>query len=313
MTLQSSGSISLNEIHIEGGGSSGTATNINDADIRNLIFKTAGVTSSFDQFYGAGRVGSLFQLETITVSDYISSGETFTVPAGAYCWSDNTSTPAMIVDIPCTINNSGYIIGAGGAGGSVSSIAGGNGGIAISITTGGSVIINNLSGAFIAGGGGGGGACKGSITSGGGGGAGGGAGGAGSSIASEAGGAIGQTGSTASGTSAAGSGGAGGSSGGGRQLPGTGGDYVAPFTGLSPSGIGQGGDAGNAGNTGGIGSNSSYATVFIGGGGGGWGAAGGSVASGGPQSLQAAAGGSGGAAISGTHTLNNSGTIYGTT
>ena len=53
MALQSSGAISLNDIHIEAGGSSGTLCSINDADIRGLIGKTSGAQSSFSEFYGA--------------------------------------------------------------------------------------------------------------------------------------------------------------------------------------------------------------------------------------------------------------------
>lgn len=53
MALQTSGAISLNDIHIEAGGSSGTNASINDADIRGMISKTAGTTMSFSEWYGA--------------------------------------------------------------------------------------------------------------------------------------------------------------------------------------------------------------------------------------------------------------------
>ena len=53
MALQSSGAISLNEIHIEAGGSSGTLSTINDSDIRGLIGKSSGATMSFSEWYGA--------------------------------------------------------------------------------------------------------------------------------------------------------------------------------------------------------------------------------------------------------------------
>ena len=39
MVLQSSGAISLNDMHVEAGGASGTQCTINDADIRGLISK----------------------------------------------------------------------------------------------------------------------------------------------------------------------------------------------------------------------------------------------------------------------------------
>lgn len=56
MPLQSSGAISLNEIHIEAGGSTGTTATINDADIRALIDKSSGATMSFNEWYGASAV-----------------------------------------------------------------------------------------------------------------------------------------------------------------------------------------------------------------------------------------------------------------
>lgn len=53
MTLQSSGAISLNDIHVEVGGTSGSSATINDSDIRGLIGKTSGATMSFSEWYGA--------------------------------------------------------------------------------------------------------------------------------------------------------------------------------------------------------------------------------------------------------------------
>lgn len=53
MALQNSGAISLNQIHVEAGGTSGTQVSINDADVRGLIGKASGAQSSFSNFYGA--------------------------------------------------------------------------------------------------------------------------------------------------------------------------------------------------------------------------------------------------------------------
>lgn len=53
MPLPSSGAISLNQMHVEAGGSSGTQASINDSDIRGLISKASGAQSSFSSFYGA--------------------------------------------------------------------------------------------------------------------------------------------------------------------------------------------------------------------------------------------------------------------
>ena len=56
MALQTSGPISLNQIHIEAGGSSGSTASINDSDIRGLINKSSGATMSFNEWYGASNV-----------------------------------------------------------------------------------------------------------------------------------------------------------------------------------------------------------------------------------------------------------------
>lgn len=56
MALQTSGAISLNDIHIEAGGSSGTQVTTNDADVRGLINKSSGAQMSFNEWYGASAV-----------------------------------------------------------------------------------------------------------------------------------------------------------------------------------------------------------------------------------------------------------------
>ena len=54
MALPSSGnSISLNQMHVEVGGSSGSQVSINDADIRGLISKGSGVQMAFNEWFGA--------------------------------------------------------------------------------------------------------------------------------------------------------------------------------------------------------------------------------------------------------------------
>ena len=53
MPLPSSGAISLDQMHVEAGGTSGTQCSINDADIRDMISKGSGVQMSFSEWYGA--------------------------------------------------------------------------------------------------------------------------------------------------------------------------------------------------------------------------------------------------------------------
>ena len=53
MPLPSSGQITLNQMHVEASGTSGTQSNINSAPIRGLINKQASVQMAFTEWYGA--------------------------------------------------------------------------------------------------------------------------------------------------------------------------------------------------------------------------------------------------------------------
>lgn len=61
--IPTSGAISLNQMHTEAGGASGTTASINDADIRGLISKGSEATMSFNEWYGASS-----SLDSITVT-----------------------------------------------------------------------------------------------------------------------------------------------------------------------------------------------------------------------------------------------------
>lgn len=189
MALQTSGAISLNDMHIEVGGTSGTTCSLNDPDIRALINVDANGNQSIQQYYGkssetqlptsGSTINGQVQLKEITASTYISSGGTLRIPSNMWVWSDNRTVAALTIDIPCTIINDGKIIGKGGQGGSGLRVknlphpttsaynsgyhtsglgSGTDAGPAIKINSGVSnVTITNSSGAYIAGGGGGGG------------------------------------------------------------------------------------------------------------------------------------------------------------
>lgn len=53
MPLQSSGQISLDDLHVEAGGTSGTQASMNDTDIRGLLNAAANSQMTFSGFYGA--------------------------------------------------------------------------------------------------------------------------------------------------------------------------------------------------------------------------------------------------------------------
>lgn len=67
MALPTSGALSLNQMHVEAGGSSGTTASLNDADIRGLISKGSGATMSFNEWYGAS---AALDTQTVTVGLY---------------------------------------------------------------------------------------------------------------------------------------------------------------------------------------------------------------------------------------------------
>jgi hypothetical protein len=93
MALQSSGAISLDDIHVEAGGTTGTLASINDSDIRDLIGKTAGASMSFNEWYEAS-AGTV-----ITVTQGIKS----LAQATYYGYEDGTPTGSVS---PTSVNGS---------------------------------------------------------------------------------------------------------------------------------------------------------------------------------------------------------------
>jgi hypothetical protein len=73
VALQYNGAISLNDIHVEAGGSTGTQASINDADIRALIGKASGATMSFSEWYGATGAQFFTVTEGSATSAYYST------------------------------------------------------------------------------------------------------------------------------------------------------------------------------------------------------------------------------------------------
>jgi hypothetical protein len=314
MALPASGQISLNDVNVELGNSATAQIGLGDAAVRGLFGVASGQISMSDGYgkasetvlTSAGLVNGQKQQQEITISNFISSGETLRIPSDIWVWSNAVGTAALTVDIACTIINEGKIIGRGGD--STGSTAPGGAAIKINSSVSG-VSITNSSGAYIAGGGAGGG----NDTAGGGGAGGGYAVGGGAS-----GGALNAAG--ANGNSPYGTytvqgsgGGAGGGAGGYTQgYPGGGGGGGRILPGVGGAGgqhVWKGGDGGSAGNAGQAGEFTNFYGFWSGGGGGGWGATGGR---GGYVTYT----GDGGAAIDdsgNSYTLTNNGTIYGAT
>jgi hypothetical protein len=93
MGLQTSGQISLNDIHIEAGGSTSTLVGINDSDIRDLIGKSSGAQMVFTEWYGASASITATNRRTptattpVTLSGLSSSGTTLIV--ASYFWHED--------------------------------------------------------------------------------------------------------------------------------------------------------------------------------------------------------------------------------
>ena len=69
MALPTTGPLSLDDIHVEAGGATGTLCTINDADILALIGKTASTEMGFDEWYGASAVILLTESDFQTIAD----------------------------------------------------------------------------------------------------------------------------------------------------------------------------------------------------------------------------------------------------
>lgn len=108
MVLPASGPLSLNDIHIEAGGTTGTLASINDADIRALIGKASGVAMSFSEWYGASALITLVAQSNNTTGPTTST--TVTLPTFAAgdiavatiaCYAEaQGSVPANVISAP---------------------------------------------------------------------------------------------------------------------------------------------------------------------------------------------------------------------
>ena len=135
MALPNSGPLSLNQIHVEAGGSSDSEASINDSDIRGLISKSSGAQMSFNEWYGASSVTTVSQTISSSTNNYnIASSRpgtyaagntafTLTVNPGVTIGTNSTSGTSLTMGTPwtsgdtVTINNYGTIKGGGGNGG----------------------------------------------------------------------------------------------------------------------------------------------------------------------------------------------------
>ena len=113
MALQASGQISLDDLHVEAGGTTGTECSMNDADMRDIISKGDGAQNSISEYYGQSSAVSGAWL-----------GYSMRLPDGNLSWTPNLSTPAanryIVVysafrtatsaSVSCTVNIAGQSV-----------------------------------------------------------------------------------------------------------------------------------------------------------------------------------------------------------
>lgn len=130
MPLQSSGAISLNDLHIEAGGTSGTTVSLNDADIRDLggLGRASGAIARLSDYYGLSRLVA-FTYEIIGGGGgggYGRSDDGFAGSGNGNSGTASTIVPTGTGSSEISSGTDGYFVpisAAGGTGGENTSIA----------------------------------------------------------------------------------------------------------------------------------------------------------------------------------------------
>lgn len=129
MPLASSGQLSLNEIHIEAGGSSGTQVALNDSDVRGLISKADNAQNAISEYYGAS--SSPAHTDDFSTTVGIDGSNTFYYMSNPgtnlYTWNGTSPTVTMRYNFNQTVSPVTYstftTAGANGGAQSAASIA----------------------------------------------------------------------------------------------------------------------------------------------------------------------------------------------
>jgi hypothetical protein len=122
MPLPGSGQISLNQIHVEAGGSSGTQASMNDSDIRAMIGKGSGASNSFNEYYSVSAAAPSATYK----GRILTTGNGF--PAGWVTLSSGTKVVVVALAMPgyantyCNLGSSGMTLAASNAQNSMSAI-----------------------------------------------------------------------------------------------------------------------------------------------------------------------------------------------
>ncbi len=101
MPLPSSGQITINQIHVEAGGGSGSQAAINDADIRSMIGKSSAAQNAFNEYYGI--------TNSAPTATYIGNRQTTSdgFPAGALTF--NSGNKVVVVALALAGPNNTFV------------------------------------------------------------------------------------------------------------------------------------------------------------------------------------------------------------
>jgi hypothetical protein len=94
MPLPSSGQITINQIHVEAGGGSGSEAKINDLDIRDMIGKSSGSQNAFNEYYGVSAAAPVATYK----GRILTTGNGF--PSGYIALSASTKIVVVAATIP---------------------------------------------------------------------------------------------------------------------------------------------------------------------------------------------------------------------
>ena len=113
MALQTSGAISINDLHVEVGGTSGTTASLNDTDIRALIGVGSGASNSIGSYYGAS--SNIYQGTSLSITYGFS---TLTTTSGKTTTTVGYLHQLQPVGTSISSIGSGNYVHGGGQGGS---------------------------------------------------------------------------------------------------------------------------------------------------------------------------------------------------
>ena len=122
MALQTSGPISLDDIHVEAGGTTATQVTINDTDVLNLIGKSSATQMGFNEWYGASAGPTLQYTSTGTTYTAATTGKNATPAAITFAdsaandivddlWTGTTAARIYMTDLGWLNGSGGFLFG----------------------------------------------------------------------------------------------------------------------------------------------------------------------------------------------------------